>query len=175
MTKTLFDIGHDLHALAALLDEMDGEIGPEADVAVQAWLAEIATNEAVKLENYRKLILQFETEAAVARAEEDQYRKMRETRERTIDWLKARIKDYLDFTGVTKAKTATGRAFCIEKNGGKLSIEWAPEVEQDPEKAGVFCKLVPTLDKEAVRESLEAGEELPFARFRPRGTHLKIR
>lgn len=175
MSKTLFDIGHDLHALAALLDEMDGEIGPEADVAVQAWFAELAQDEAVKLENYRKLILMLEGEAAVARAEEDQYRKMRETRERRIDWLKAKIKDYLDYTGVTKAKTATGRAFCIEKNGGKLGLDLTPEVEQNPEIAGVYCKLVPTLDKEGVRDALDAGVELAFAKFKPRGTHLKIR
>jgi dGTP triphosphohydrolase len=94
-----------------------------------------------------------------------------------------RLKEYLLTNlrrlGIDKISTKT-RQVSIRRNGGLEPIVWAtpdgepPEPTQLPKK---YVKVVKTvqIDKEAVREALASGQELPFARLGERGESLVIR
>jgi len=88
--------------------------------------------------------------------------------------LKNRLKDYLEFTGRTKAHTETGRTITVQANGGALPVITPPDIDIRgvPEQ---FVKVIRSLDLDAVREELKSGAELPFAQLGQRGTHLRIK
>lgn len=174
-TRRLFDIGADLQAWHNLLDETGGDISdPAVAAAIEAWFAEVARDEAVKLDGYCNLIKLLDSEAAVARAEAEEYAKRAQVRENRVKWLKNRMKDYLTATGRTKAQTATGRTVAVQKNGGKLPL--AIDAAATPETVPVeYVRVVQSINTEAVRAALEAGQELAFAKLMPADYHLRIR
>jgi hypothetical protein len=108
----------------------------------------------------------------VATAARDQLDKKISTRQRTADWLKLRIKNYLDGTGQKKVLTNSGFAVTVVGNGGKKPMK-LDDAAVPPE----FCKVIPEQivpDKDAIRKALEAGQSLPFAELQERGTRLSI-
>jgi len=175
MTRAIFSIGADLLALNDLLDETGGELTtPEADTAVSAWLAELHTEQAAKLDGYVGLIRTLEMEASAATAEAEQYAKKAGTRTNRVKWLKRRMKDHLEATGQLKATTVTGRVLAIQKNGGVFPLDLAETLRPDDLEER-FRKVTVTIDTDAVRKALETGEAVPGACLRERGTHLRIR
>ena len=59
----------------------------------------------------------------------------------------------------------------VQNVGGQLAIEYVDGVTV-PER---FTKITIETDNQLVRKALDAGEELDFARFAPRGRTLKVR
>lgn len=170
----LFDIGEDLMALSDLLDESGGEITPENEPIFDAFFAELQNDQALKLDGYVGLIKTIEGEAAVAKATAEQFQMKARTRENSVKRLKDRIKLFMENTRQQKATSAKGFVLAIQNNGGKtpLDIDESTRPESVPEK---FQRVTVTIDADKVREALEAGEELSFARLQPRGSHLRIR
>jgi len=173
--STLFDIGADLLALNDLFEEVGGELGsPETEAAFDAWAKTLVADEGKKLDGYCGLIRTLEGEAAVAKAEAEQYAMKARTRENRVKWLKDRMKQHLELTGRTKVQTATGRTVTIQANGGKLPLLITEGT--DPTKIPTeFQRVKIEIDNEKVREHLEAGGPLEFAAIGPRGSHLRIR
>jgi hypothetical protein len=173
--KTLFEIGSEMAALDALLDEVAGDVSdPAVDAAVTQWQAELAADEARKLDGYVNYLKQIEMEAAASRAEAEEYLARAKTREARAAFLKSRMVAHLFATGRTSAKTATGRTVAVQANGGKLPVLIDPGVDVD----AVDPRFVATrreIDRDMVRESLEAGDVLPFARLGSKGSHLRVR
>lgn len=177
MTRTLFDIGDDLRALANLMDECDADaLSPEVDAALSHWFAELAADEGRKLDGYVGLIRTFEMEASAAKAEAEQYAMKARTRENRIARLKDRLKGYLEATGRKKVETETKRVLAIQANGGvqKLSIVSGVKPEDVPPE---FQKVTVEIDTNRVREALSGTDPLAidFAWLEPRGTSLRIR
>lgn len=180
---TLFAIQADLIALNELCEELPGgEMTPEAEAAFDAWAKTIEGDEGRKLDGYCGLVKQLESEAAVAKAEAEQYAMKARARDNRVKWLKDRMKGYLEFTGRKKMVTATLRTVTIQTNGGKLAMTQtlaanpndmtAEEILHCPDK---YFKVRTVLDAEAIRKDLEAGEPVNGASLEPRGTHLRIR
>lgn len=174
MTRTLFDLSDDLRALAALMDECDAELTRETSEALDEWFAELAADEARKLDGYVGLIKQNEMEAAAAKAEAEQYAMKARARENRVRWLKERVKGYLEATGRTKVTTATNRTIAIQANGGHAPILLPESLDPNtiPDEFAIV-RRTPDLDK--IREHLTAGGSLPFAALGDRGRHLRIR
>lgn len=174
---TLFEISEELTRVYSLIQD-DGEIGEE----IEKWLATLQEQEAEKLDGYIHLIRRLELEASVAKAEADQYAEeanrfaMRaQTRESKIKQLKNHMKLHLFETGRDRAETKSGRVLRVQKNGGKLAPDIDPvDPEKLPSQFEKFIRVVKTLDRDAIEEALVQGQELPFARFPERGTHLRI-
>ena len=60
----------------------------------------------------------------------------------------------------------------VAKNGGQKGLD----VDHDKLPAEYFGQQVTqTLDTDRIREELDQGKELSFARYRDRGTHLRIK
>ena len=180
--RTLFEIGAELQALDALLEDLGGDVSdPEVGAAVDLWYASLMADEGRKLEDWVGYVRQLEMEVAVAREEAERFLAKARSRESRIEWLKGAMKAHLEGTGRTKATTAAGRTLAVHKNGGKAPLAW---VTSDGLTVGEtaatdvpdeFCVMRRTIDVEKVRAALEAGRQLPFARLEERGTHLRIK
>lgn len=85
--------------------------------------------------------------------------------------LKEYLKDSMIMTDNTKIKTDLF-TLSVCKNGGKTPIDIDDEnVPQEYKQEVVTYKV----DSNKIREQLDEGVILPFARFRERGTHLRIK
>lgn len=175
---TLFNIGDDLRALAALMSECDDELSREASEAFDDWFGELSGNEAAKLDGYVGLIKTLEMEAAAAKAEAEQYTMKARSRENRAKWLKERVKGYLEATGRTKVETATKRTIAIQANGGALPVDYTGIGGESNATAVLPKEMVIVTrrpDTDAVRKALQDGAEIPGITLGTRGTHLRIR
>lgn len=178
---TLFQIGDDFLALNDLLAELEltpdparteGELNP----ALEALFVEIEGNQGVKLDGYANLIRAVEGDAAVMEAEEAEYKAKAKARRGRAEFLKKRLHEYLTRTGQTKVQTDKGRVLAIQNNGGHPGVDYAlleqAEFDALPER---FKEVKVSMDTAAVKAALDAGEQLTFAKLKPRGTHLRIK
>lgn len=172
----LFDIGTELDALSALLDETGGEITEANTPAVDAWFAELQSAQGTKIDNYLSLISRLEGEAAAARAETDRYEKAAKVRSNSVSSLKRRLLEYLLFTGQTKVVTATARTVSVVNHGGQQPIIWTDGIDKEDISDEFAQNVVERkIDNKAVRAALESGRELAFAKLGPRGQRLGIK
>lgn len=174
--RTLFEIGAELQAPDALLDDLGGDVSdPEVGAAVDLWNASLVADEDHKLEAWVGYVRQLEMEAAVAREEAERFSAKARSRESRIDWLKGAMKKHLELTGRTKATTVAGRTIAVQKNGGKAPLAWTT-ASVSPDIVGEeFVRVSREVDTDKVRAELEVGRQLPFAKLEERGTHLRIR
>lgn len=171
--KTLYAMSADVIALAELLDEMGGDISaPEAEAAFDSWAKELGDNEAVKLGGVVAWLAQLDMEAKRAWEESVAYSAMAKQKEAIAERITQAITAYLTATGRKKYTTPNGRTISVCANGGKQPIEIDTV---DPETIPAqYRKQRLEIDRAAVREGLESGYWLPWARLRPCGTHVRI-
>lgn len=77
------------------------------------------------------------------------------------------------FAGIRKIKAGTWQ-ISIAKNGGKAPIKWSENINTD-DLPSYYTKVTKEIDTTAVRNALEAGVELDFARLGERGESLRIK
>jgi hypothetical protein len=174
MPRPLYSIGSDLIALNDLLDSTGGEITPDAEAELTAWMDSLAQEESAKLDSYVNLIRQNEMEASACQAEAEEWAKRAQVRDNRVKWLKARLKLHLEATGRTKVQTETGRVVAIQANGGVtplILVEGIEPRQLPPE----FVHVTVAADPVKIRAALNAGLELAFAHYGERGSHLRIR
>lgn len=179
MSRPLFAITDDLIRLNDLLDEIEGDMNRlgEMEPAITEFMDSLSGEESSKLDAYVNLIRQLESEAAVAKAEAEQYAKKGRTREARAQWLKDRLKMHMERTGRVKIETEHGRTVAIQKNGGSapLVIDPAADIECIATTRPEFVRVVKELNKDQIRKAIEAGESFGFAMIGERGTSLRIR
>ena len=171
--KSLFEIGDEFAQIHALLHETGGELTPEIEGHVTAWLESLADEEAAKMDGYAAYIKFLDMEAVAAKAEAEQWAKRAQVRTNAAKRLKDRVRDHLTATGRTKVTSAKGVVISVQANGGKPPLE--VDTVDPATVPDHLCRVVRSLDGDAVRAAIEAGETLPFARLGDRGTHLRIR
>jgi len=170
---TIFDISAEWQRLITLLDEIGSDpIPPDLEADLTAWFDQLTADDAAKLEDYCRAVRTLETEAAVARAEAEQYERKAAQRTARVAYLKGLMRGHLEATGRKRATTSTGRVIAICANGGKvpLDVDPVPYADLPPQ----FQKVSVTLNNDAVRAALDDGEVLEFARYGQRGSHLRI-
>ena len=90
----------------------------------------------------------------------DRYKKRRET-------MMARIKAAMEEMGVTEIEGEYNKAKIVN-NGGVLPLKVDGDVPES------FTKITIEPDNDLIRKALDEGQQLDFAHFEERGTHLKI-
>jgi len=106
--KTLIELTADLQQLDAMLDAIEGDIPPDLQQAVDELLCQRnATQEAMleKVDNYAALIQSRAYWAATRKAELERLSKLIESDQKAIDFLKGRLKAYLEDTEQKKVRT----------------------------------------------------------------------
>lgn len=175
MRKTLFEIGSELLALDAFLDEVapGGEIPPEAEEKLTAWMATLAADEGAKLDAYVNLVRQLEMEADAAQKMVSAWKAKVVAKSARALWLVNNLRLHLERTNRRKVETAAGVTIAVRANGGAAPVVVDPNVNflDIPER---FVKIERRVDVAAVRAALEAGEDLAFARLDGRGSHVRI-
>ena len=173
--RNLIELTSDLQDLDNLLDTIEGDITPDIQTAVDELLQERDdTNEALleKLDNYCGLIQSRLIWATSRKAEADRMAKLAESDMKTVDFLKARLKQHLQTIEQKKIRT---KRFNISvcQNGGKAPLRFDDTLpEQMPER---FQRTLIDADKEKIRAALEQGESLTFAFLSERESHLRIK
>lgn len=173
-TSTLYAIGADMEALADLLHEVGGDVSEDdAEAAIDRWLEENAHALGDKLDGYGTIIRQFEERAAFRKAEADRLRALAQTDENNVKRLKDRLRWFFETHGIQKQETARFK-FSLAANGGKAPLELLVPPEEIP---SAWRTEVVTYrpETDAIREALEKGTELRFARLGERGRHVRLR
>tara|TARA_R100000654_G_scaffold41242_2_gene67364 strand:+ start:1261 stop:1770 length:510 start_codon:yes stop_codon:yes gene_type:complete len=168
--STLYEISDDLKALEELLIEQGGDVSTPADEdVVMSWLQENQEQLEKKLENYGRMIRELEARSK-ARLEEAKRLKTRATVDaNAAQNLKERLMWFMQERGTKKVETDSFR-FSVRKNGGRAPLIYdANDVPKD------YMMVFPTPNTTKIREELEQGINLPFARLGERGTTLSMR
>ena len=121
-----------------------------------------------KADNYAKIIKELDSMVKARKEEAKRLTNSAKTLENKIEFLKWNLFNTMKATGKTKFATDLF-SFSIAKNGGKqgLTIDGVVPAE--------YTKTVIENDTDKIRQALEEGTELSFARLEPRGESLRIK
>ena len=168
MVSTLYEIADDLKAIEDLLIEQGGAVqaGSDEDVVME-WLNDTHDKLENKLERYGRLIREFEARANARAEEAGKLRERAGVAKNAAANLRQRLQWFLETQGLKKVETASFQ-FSVRGNGGVQPMELLEEEVPDE-----FKKLV--VDQTKIREALQNGEELAFAKLVERGKSLSMR
>jgi hypothetical protein len=174
---SLFAIGDDYLALMSLLDELEDDplrAEGELEPAMDALFAEIGAAQEAKLDGYVNVIRHLDTREAIAKEEAERYRMAAQRAANRSAYFKRRLLEHLTRTGQPKVMTATGRTISVTNNGGATPVVYVEGIAAET-VLPCYQEVKVTFDTKAVREALESGLPLDFAKLGDRGTHLRIK
>jgi len=172
--RPLYDIGSDLEQLRTAMESApDGEIPAE----LEAWFAGLEQEEGQKLDSYVGLIKQLIYEGKACEDEYKLWHAKALARGRAIDALEDRLKLHLERTKRKSITTPGLTKISLCKNGGKRPVTIFADVpDESPYFKDYFvAETVISPNREKIRQALEAGVELPFAKLEEPGQHLRIK
>ena len=162
---TLYELRAEYMELLALLED------PDTDPQVIADTMEGIRGELdVKCDSYVVMIRQLEAQVEMIDAELIRLEKNKSALTNNIKRMKAAVLDTIQMTGSRKMVTDHFK-LSIVKNGGKQPME-VDEIEKIPQD---YLTMKPVANMEKIRQELEGGGQLDFARLKERGEHLGIR
>ena len=168
--RGLLEITDDLQALDDLLEDVGGDITGCEDY-VDRLMSELDSEMSTKVDNYAAFITSLKARSEIRKKEADRLSKRAKVDAESAKWLGLKLKHELERRGIKTLDTDRYKVGVV-KNGGKqpLDIHGTP--------TGDYMKEVPAtwvVDKDRIREALEAGKELDFAILMDRGTRISIR
>ena len=140
---------------------------------MQAFLDETGEALTVKVDAYAGIIRELEAMSATRKAEAKRMADLAKADENRAKWLKDRLLLALDVMGETRIDGDRHRV-SIAKNGGKAPLLVPDDVALLPD-AYVRTTVKRDADKEAIREALENGTDIPGCRLGERGRSIRIR
>ena len=162
---TLYELRAEYMELLALLED------PETDPQVIADTMEGIQGELdIKCDSYVVVIKNLESQVEMIDAELIRLEKNKSALTNNIKRMKAAVLDTIQMTGSRKMVTDHFK-LSIVKNGGKQPME-VDEIEKIPQD---YLTMKPVANMEKIRQELEGGGQLDFARLKERGEHLGIR
>ena len=164
----IFELDDELRQVQAALENMESD--DELEAVVRDYLGDLKEQRAKKLDGYADLIAYYESLSKAASDEARRLSELAQTRSNHAARLKSRLFTALEVAGIERDETPKHK-FWIQANGGKLPLIVDGEVPVDYTKTTVTTSA----DNDKIREALEAGKAVPFARFGPRGRTLRIK
>ena len=175
--QSLYEISAELRALEEAILEADGDITDEqTEQIIDAWFAEIGDRRDEKFDGYGALIRNLESRAKARKEEAARINALARPDENLAKRLKTRLKFFMENVfQVEKVETLKFR-FAVQKNGGAVPVIVEDYyVENSVELPEEFRRVAFEPDLPKIREALEQGRELDFARLGERGTSLRIK
>ena len=163
---TLYDITGRMLDLLAIADDED--IEPEV---FKDTLESIEGEYDDKIEVYCKAIKNLEADMKAFDEESKRLKAKKEKLEKNIDRMKKTVFESLKLMNKTNAGGKVLKA-TIQKNGGVLPLIIDAEPNDVPFE---FQKVTIETDNAAIREALDKGVTLTFARYGERGESLRIK
>lgn len=167
--RTLFKISDDIQHLNSMLDDLDDT---EQQQLIAEWLEHLEAERASKLDNYAALIAELEEKAEIRQKEAKRLMALAQSDQNRANMLKERLKYYFETSQLKKIETDRYKLSLV-KHGGKapLILDESKPVQELPER---FQRVSVEPDTKAIRQALESGEELDFARLGDRGASIRI-
>lgn len=122
-----------------------------------------------KADNYAVIIKELLGDAEVCKQEKIRLEARQKSFENRAKLLKDKLQEIMIETGKTKFKTAKF-SFGIQKNGGLAPLWIDEDFSNIPQK---YLKVEP--DNTKIRQALDTGKNIIFARYEERGESLRIR
>lgn len=166
---SLYDLTGDFVRFSELM-ELE-ELTPEQAEMLKEALDNMADDIEDKLENYAKIIKNFESDIEGLKAEEARLSSKRKTLENNIKNMKARMTDAMIATGKTEIKGALF-SFNVQKNTPSVVIDES-YIENIPEE--YLIPQEPKIDKKKLSEDLKAGKDLDGVAHLEVSTSIRIR
>jgi tRNA U34 5-carboxymethylaminomethyl modifying enzyme MnmG/GidA len=170
--QTLIEISRDLIELENELEEMIHD-PQQTDDAIAKYLEcfkDTIAERNQKLDNYSALIKELEARAEARKVEAKRLSDRASVDLNKVKSLKANLQRFFEYHEVRTIETNRYR-LSLAKNGGK-----APLILDNVTPSELPDKFTyKEVDKVAVREALESGEVLDFARLGERGQSLRIK
>ena len=148
---TLYEITNDYMQLMQMMEdpEMDPQTLSDTMEGIEGELE-------VKAESYAKVMKNLEADVVGIKAEIDRLSERKKTIENNIKKMKETLQFAMETTGKTKFKTELF-SFGIRKNAPAVVMD-EPYIENVPER---FLKYSdPTINKSAIKEAIQNGEDL---------------
>jgi hypothetical protein len=177
MKRTLLELNEAVEHLAGQIDLLESEtIPPELHEAYLDILNQYCETEAQlqdKLDNIAALIQDRKRWLEMRKAEAKRLQDLVKFDENTVAWLQDYLLKYLQSKDIKKIRTKRFN-LTVANNGGKQPVYVDPTINPKdlPEE---YRRVTYEVDKQAIREALEEGQELKFATWQERGQHLRIK
>jgi hypothetical protein len=163
---TLYEITNDYMQLMQMMEdpEMDPQTLSDTMEGIEGELE-------VKAESYAKVMKNLEADVVGIKAEIDRLSERKKTIENNIKKMKETLQFAMETTGKTKFKTELF-SFGIRKNAPAVVMDEA-YIENVPER---FLKYSdPTINRSAIKEAIQKGEDLEGLAHLEQSTSLSIR
>ena len=161
--STLYQLSSEYQYLLSLAED------PETDPEVLADTLEGLQGEIeMKAEGYAIVMKELESERGKWEAERNRADSYVKSISTNLDKMKSTLMAAMQTVGKDRIQSEHFK-FSIAKNGGLRPLKITGEVSDS------FMILEPKPDMKRIREALEEGRELDFARLEERGSHLNIR
>lgn len=163
---TLYEITNDYMQLMQMMEdpEMDPQTLSDTMEGIEGELE-------VKAESYAKVMKNLEADVVGIKAEIDRLSERKKTIEANIKKMKEALQIAMETTGKTKFKTELF-SFGIRKNAPAVVMD-EPYIENVPER---FLKYSdPTINRSAIKEAIQKGENLEGLAHLEQSTSLSIR
>lgn len=168
MSESLYALTSQYEVLLEYADSTDSEDEQVFLDTLESITAEIG----IKADNYAVVIHNIQGKRDLLKREIDILQKKVDALEKNEAAMKDRISETIrKIDPDTKSIRGEIYKFSLQKNGGKVGIEYKDGAEI-PEK---YLRVVYEKDTGKIREALESGEQLDFAKLKERGEHLVIR
>ncbi len=163
---TIYEITNDYLQLMQMMED------PEMDPQTLADTMEGIEGELeVKAENCGKVLRNLEGNIEALKSEEERFKKRRQALENNAKRLKLALQGAMEVTGKTKIKTDLF-SFSIRKNAPAVVMD-EPYIENVPER---FLKYSdPTINRTAIKEAIQNGEDLEGLAHLEQSSSLSIR
>ena len=165
---TLYELNNYFQTLLELAE--DDTIDP---ATIQGSLEAVTGEWEVKLDSYATVIKELEADVDKLDKEMTRLKENKERILRNIDQMKYAVKVSMATKGVRRVNTEHF-TWSIQKNGGKLPVIIDPSVSilSYPDE---YQDWDVRPNRAAIREALEAGKELNFAKLGERGDSIRLK
>ena len=140
------------------------------DENLEAILKTINDEIEIKAENYAKVMRNMDGDIAAIDSEIERLQNKKKVLQNGIDRMKQSLYNSMKEIGKEKFKTELF-SFTIAKNGGKTPVV----IEDEGQVPMEYQVASYSVDKNKIREELESGKELSFAKLGQKGESLRIR
>jgi chromosome segregation ATPase len=166
---SLYDLTGDYAKFAEYMEQV--ELEPEMQEALEDALNNLGKDIEIKLENYAKIIKNFESDIAGLKAEEERLAKKRKAMENSIKNMKQRMTEAMIRTGKVDIKGELFK-FKVQANPPAVVMD-VNYIEDVPEK--YLIAQDPKIDKKKLAEDLKAGVELDGVAHLEASASVRIR
>lgn len=173
--QSLYHISEQLRAIDDYMDEIDGDVShPDVEAMLDAWMAEVAHDEAARLDDMAAIIAEITHRAESRKLEAHRLSDLASADLRAAAAMRDRIDRYMVANGRKKVQTDRFR-ISLRTNGGTVPLIVDLPAEELPDAyRRERTRTTVHADQDAIREALDSGAELDFARYGERGHTLKI-